>query len=68
MAQRNISRAQIAQTLAGPDRTEADREDPELRHAIKRYGTLFLRVVYNYLAHPHHVVTAFFDRRLRRKR
>jgi hypothetical protein len=67
MAQRGIGVRQIAQTLAQPNRTEVDREDPELRHAVRRFGRVFLRVVYNHLAHPPRVVTAFFDRRLGRK-
>jgi hypothetical protein len=68
LAQRHIGVRQIAQTLTQPDRTEVDRDDPELRHSIKRYGRVFLRVVYNHTVHPPNVVTAFFDRRLRRKR
>jgi hypothetical protein len=68
LSQRGIGVKQIAQTLAQPDRTEADRDDPELRHAIRRFGRVFLRVVYNHRAQPPRIVTAFFDRRLRRKR
>jgi hypothetical protein len=68
MAQRGIGVNQIAQTLAHPTRTELDREDPELRHAIRRFGRRFLRVVYNHVVRPPRIVTAFFDRRLRRKR
>src|SRR5437764_14788594 len=63
MRQRGIGVRQIEQTLASPDRTEVDREDPELRHAIHRFGRVFLRVVYNAVVRPPNVVTVFFDRR-----
>ena len=68
MTQRGIGVRQIAQTLGQPDRVEVDRDDPAIRHAIRRFGRVFLRVVYNYTADPPRIVTAFFDRRIRRKR
>jgi hypothetical protein len=67
MAQRGIGVRQIAETLAQPDRTEADRHDPEIRRAVRRFGAQILRVVYNHITRPPNIVTAFFDRRLRRK-
>jgi hypothetical protein len=68
MAQRGIRASQVADAMARPDRTVADREDPEVRHAIRRFGHRVLRVVYNFTAIPPRVVTAFFDRRLGRGR
>jgi hypothetical protein len=68
MSQRGIGMRQIELTLTQPDRVEIDREDPVLRHAIRRFGRVFLRVVYNDAAQPPRIVTAFFDRRLRRRR
>jgi hypothetical protein len=65
--QRGIGVRQIEQTLTKPDRTELDRADPEIRHAVRRFGRVVLRVVYNHVVTPPRVVTAFFDRRLRRK-
>ena len=68
MKQRGIGIKQIVQTMGRPDRTELDRDDPQIRHAIRRFGRVFLRVVYNHVVKPPRIVTAFFDRRLRRKR
>jgi hypothetical protein len=54
-----------------PDRVDPDPDDPSARHAMKRFhiagGSMVLRVVYNHTVSPWRVVTAFFDRRGRRK-
>jgi hypothetical protein len=68
IAQRGIRVSQIAQTMSRPDRTVTDREDPEIRHAIRRFGRRVLRVVYNFNTLPPLIVTVFFDRRLGRGR
>jgi hypothetical protein len=66
MRQRGIRVSQVAEAMARPDRTVADREDPGIRHAIRRFGRRVLGVVYNFTVRPPRVVTAFFDRRLGR--
>jgi hypothetical protein len=62
---RGIELAWVQECLEGPERTELDRMDPALRHALRRiegFGGRVLRVVYNPGAIPVLVVTAFFDR------
>ena len=72
MRQRGITTAQIRRVLSNPDFVEVDAEDVMALHAVKRLyirgGSIFLRVVYNRRAEPPRVITAFFDRRLRRGR
>jgi len=66
--ERNIRREWIHQTLNAPNTVE-DAGDGT-RHYIKQipeYGNRWLRVVVNVQANPNRAVTAFFDRRLRRK-
>jgi hypothetical protein len=51
-----------------PERTESDRADPELRHAIGRIAEnddRSLRVIYNATVTPWRIVTVYFDRGLR---
>jgi len=69
LEERTISREWIDQTLESPDHVE-DREDGT-QHFMKRipeHGNRWLRVVINVRVNPNRAVTAFFDRRLRRKR
>jgi hypothetical protein len=72
MRQRGVTLEQIRQALQWPDRTEADGDDPDLTHALKRVrrgrGSAVLRVVYNHVVSPWRVVTVFFDRRAGRQR
>ena len=66
---RGIELDWIERTLTDPDQDVSDRLDPTLRHAIKgidEAGGRFLRVVYNQESWPIKVVTAHFDRRIRR--
>src|SRR5262249_323657 len=66
--ERQIEPEWVAQVVARPTRTEPDKEDPSLRHALGRvpeFGDRILRVVYRWEAQPSQVVTAHFDRRLR---
>jgi hypothetical protein len=68
LEERMISREWVEQTLESPDQVE-DREDGT-QHFIKKileYGNRWLRVVINVRVDPNRAVTAFFDRRLRRK-
>ena len=65
MAEREIPMAWVARVLAEPSRTEPDRSDPALRHAlapIAEHGGRVLRVVYNETTQPWIIVTAYFDR------
>ncbi len=71
LRERGIARDWIARTLSRPQWTEPDKHDRALRHAlsaITERGGKFLRVVYDPAAKPRRVITAFFDRRARRRR
>lgn len=70
IAEREIDAAWIERVLSSPERTEVDRWDQSLTHALGRIaerGHRVLRVVYNASVHPPRVVTAYFDRRQRGK-
>ena len=68
MTARRIPETWVRDVLANPDQLTLDSIDPTLRHAIgpiaQNQGRV-LRVVYNGSVEPWHVVTVFFDRRLR---
>jgi hypothetical protein len=56
--------------LTTPERTEVDRSDPALTHALGRiaeHDGRVLRVVYNATVDPPRIVTVYFDRRQRGK-
>ncbi len=66
--ERGIRLGWITQTLAEPARTDPDRDDPDLLHALRRveaHGGRVLRVVYNPTGSPILVVTAYFDRSMK---
>lgn len=70
IAEREIDAAWIERVLSSPERTETDRSDPALKHALARIAECddrVLRVVYNASFNPPRVVTAYFDRRQRGK-
>jgi hypothetical protein len=70
LARREIPVEWVARALAHPEKTESDRADPELRHALARipeFGGRVLRVVYNDSAVPRRIVTAYFDRGQRKR-
>lgn len=70
ISERSIKREWLERVLGEPERVEADRDDPNLRHALGRipeHGDRVLRVVYNGTVKPIRVVTAYFDRTLRNK-
>ncbi len=51
--------------LSYPAKTDPDRSDPELRHAlavIPEFGNRVLRVIYNHTTNPWLVVSVYFDR------
>lgn len=68
IAERDIAIAWVARVLARPSRTEKDREDTSLTHAlapISERDDRILRVVYNASVEPPRIVTSYFDRRQR---
>ena len=70
IAEREIDDGWVERALSEPERTEADRFDPVLTHALLRIAERdhrVLRVVYNGSVNPLRVVTAYFDRRQRGK-
>ena len=69
MKERGIQRDRAEQTIECPDRVED--HDDGTSHYIKQiheFENRWLRVVVNTTSVPEKIVTAFFDRRLRRKR
>jgi hypothetical protein len=69
LEERNIRREWIDQALGTPD--DVKNVEDGTRHYIKQihdYGNRWLRVVINVRVNPNRAVTAFSDRRLRRKR
>lgn len=65
ISEREIPMAWIARVLAHPAKTEPDRDDPALRHAlasISEHDDRVLRVVYNESTNPWVVITSYFDR------
>ena len=70
IAERSIEMEWLERVLAKPEKIEADRDSPELKHALGRipeHGDRVLRVVYNGAVRPVRVVTVYFDRTLRNK-
>ena len=64
IAKRQICSKWIEDTLAYPARTEFDRDDPALVHALRpiaECGFRVLRVIYNETVNPVAIVTAYFD-------
>jgi uncharacterized protein YuzE len=63
ISEREISMAWITRVLAHPEKTEPDRDDPTLRHALARipaYEERVLRVVYNETTEPWLIVNRLF--------
>jgi len=68
--ERSIKREWLEQVLATPEKTESDKDDPALEHALGRipeHGGRVLRVVYNGSFKPVRIVTAYFDRAMKGK-
>ena len=68
IAEREIETTWVVRVLTNPERTEADRSNPMLTHALGRIEERdyrILRVVYNASVDPPRIVTAYFDRRQR---
>ena len=65
LAERDIAQEWVARVLRRPTRTEMDRDDPSLRHALGRIverDNRVLRVIYNETTKPMRIVTVYFDR------
>jgi hypothetical protein len=70
IAEREIKITWVVRVLTKPERTEVDRSDPALTHALSRIDECddrVLRVVYNASVDPPRIVTVYFDRRQRGK-
>jgi hypothetical protein len=68
LQERGIRLDWLERVIASPERSEPDRADPELQHAIGRIAEnddRYLRVIYNAAVTPWRIVTAYFDRGLR---
>ena len=60
LAEREIATTWVVRVLAAPERTERDRSDPDLMHALSRIAerdNRVLRVVYNPSVQPPRIVT-----------
>lgn len=70
LEERQIATRWVERVLRFPALTEPDANDPELEHFLGRiaeHGNRVLRVVANPHVRPVLVVTAFFDRRMRKQ-
>jgi hypothetical protein len=68
VVERAIDLAWLEAALSAPGRTEPDRADDQLTHALKRIDAAegrVLRVVYNHVQTPIKIVTMYFDRSMR---
>ena len=68
--EREIRPEWVAETMARPEATQHDPDDPELLHALRPiadFGYRVLRVIFNQTKTPPHVVTVFFDRSMKGK-
>ena len=67
--ERGVLPAWVSEALACPDSMEPDRQDPALKHTLRRiqaHGNRVLRVVFDPASLPIRVVTVFFDRKASR--
>ena len=70
IAERSINIEWVERVLSEPAKTEPDKGDPGLTHALGRvpqHDDRVLRVVYNASSRPIRIVTAYFDRAMRNK-
>jgi hypothetical protein len=70
ICERGIKREWIDRVLSLPGKTEPDKKDAEIRHAlapIREHGDRILRVIYNDAVSPRLIVSAYFDRSQRGK-
>jgi len=65
LTERAIPLAWVVRILQQPERTEPDRADPSLVHAlghVAERGNRVLRMIYNDTTNPKRIVTVYFDR------
>ena len=65
MRERGIDLLWVQRVVENPARTEPDRLDPAVTHAlagIPEFGDRVLRVIYNANVQPWRIITAYFDR------
>ncbi|MBT3232067.1 MAG: DUF4258 domain-containing protein [Calditrichaeota bacterium] len=70
MEKRKIKIGWLERVLDNPDKQETDKFDSELEHClavIPEFGNRILRIIVKKETNPTFVITAFFDRRLKRK-
>jgi len=68
LQERNISEKWVERTLKSPDILEnMDDGTTHYMKMIEEYGDRWLRIIVNENRTPAKIITAFFDRRLRRK-
>ncbi len=68
IAERSIPIEWLERVLSKPEKTDADKFDTTLGHALGRipeHGNRVLRVIYNHSTQPITIVTAYFDRTMR---
>lgn len=66
----NIQLHWLEQAITTPHRIEKDVTDPELTHyllKIEEFEGRVLRVIVNQTVEPMRIITAFFDRNMRKK-
>ena len=69
MAQRNISLENIVEVLSNPELKETDHFDNELIHYIRKTEEKYLRVIVRReFKERFLVITAFYDRRFKRRK
>ena len=68
LSERSIRREWVTRAMEQPDETE-NHDDGTVHYLkqISEYEDRWLRIVVNVAKEPHRAVTAFFDRRLRRR-
>ena len=70
LQEREIPTLWVQRVLDSPMLVEPDEDDPELEHRLARvpeHGNRVLHVVVNHTLRPARVVTAYFDRKMRKK-
>ena len=68
--ERGVELEWIERAISSPQRVEKDRADIALKHhliTVPEHGGRVLRVVVNRAVSPARVITAYFDRNMRRK-
>ena len=63
---RGISIQDVEETVRNPDKSERDKVDEELTHFVKRFHDRYLRVIVKNVKDDIIIISAFFDRRLKR--